>query len=399
MDNIKIGITISILTHKDSIWTNGIKLNTLIFTTLLKKSLKNYQVCLLNTTDLDLSTKKPKFLQGVDVYKFEDKYEEMDLIVTMGAQVHEKHLKHFRSLPNKRVVAYKCGNNYIVHTENVLFKPSIDSPFQYETELDEIWYVPQQHETNVGYYQTLHRTRSLIVPFVWHQSYLIDTIVDIEKEFVQGKFKKGFKYDRTKEKKVIGTMEPNLNIVKYCLIPTMIVEESYRTEIGKNKIEKMMITNSENISKHKEFLSIVKTFDLHADGKISADARYQTSYMVSQYLDVVVCHQLLNPLNYIYLDVAYMGYPVLHNAPMCKDLGYYYEGSDTKDGAKQLNWILENHDNHIDEYNERNKKALWRYSVNNPELVATYDKLIYNLFNGGNHELIYDETTNLYKNL
>ena len=399
MDNIKIGITITILTHEDSIWTNGIKLNTLIFTTLLKKSLKNYQVCLLNSTDLDLSTKKPKFLQGVDVYKFEDKYEEMDLIITMGAQVHEKYLKHFRSLPNKRVVAYKCGNNYIVHTENVLFKPSVDSPFQYETELDEIWYVPQQHETNVGYYQTLHRTRSLIVPFVWHQSYLIDTIVDIEKEYVQGKFKKGFKYDRTKEKKVIGTMEPNLNIVKYCLIPTMIVEESYRTEIGKNKIDKMMITNSENVSKHKEFLSIIKTFDLHADGKITADARYQTSYMVSQYLDVVVCHQLLNPLNYIYLDVAYMGYPVLHNAPMCKDLGYYYEGSDTKDGARQLNWILENHDNNIDEYNEKNKKALWRYSVNNPELVATYDKLIYNLFNGGNHELIYDETTNLYKNL
>jgi hypothetical protein len=399
MNNIKIGVTITILTYEDSIWTNGIKLNTLIFTTLLKKSLKNYQVCLLNSTDLDLSTKKPKYLEGIDVYKFEDKYEEMDLIVTMGAQVHENHLKHFRSLPNKRVVAYKCGNNYIVHTENVLFKPSEERPFQYETELDEIWYVPQQHETNCGYYETLHRTRSLIVPFLWHQSYLIDTIVDIEKEFVQGKFKKGFKYDRTKEKKVIGTMEPNLNIVKYCLIPTMIVEESYRTEIGKNKIEKMMITNSENVSKHKEFLSIIKTFDLHTDGKISADARYQTSFIVSQYLDVVVCHQLLNPLNYIYLDVAYMGYPVLHNAPMCKDLGYYYEGSDTKDGARQLNWILENHDNHIDEYNEKNKKALWRYSINNPELVATYDKLIYNLFNGGNHELIYDETTNLYKNL
>lgn len=399
MDNIKIGITITILTHEDSIWTNGIKLNTLIFTTLLKKSLKNYQVCLLNSTDLDLSTKKPKYLEGVDVYKFEDKYQEMDLIITMGAQVHEKYLKHFRSLPNKRVVAYKCGNNYIVHTENVLFKPSQDSPFQYETELDEIWYVPQQHETNVGYYQTLHRTRSLPVPFVWHQSYLIDTIVDIEKDFVKGKFKKGFKYDRTKQKKVIGTMEPNLNIVKYCLIPTMIAEESYRTEIGKNKIEKMMITNSENISKHKEFLSIIKTFDLYADGKITADARYQTSFMVSQYLDIVVCHQLLNPLNYIYLDVAYMGYPVLHNAPMCKDLGYYYEGSDTKDGARQLNWILENHDNNIDEYNNRTKQALWRYSINNPELVATYDKLIHNLFNGGNHELEYDETTNLYKNL
>jgi hypothetical protein len=97
------------------------------------------------------------------------------------------------------------------------------------------------------------------------------------------------------------------------------------------------------------------------------------------------------------LDVAYMGYPVLHNAPMCKDLGYYYEGSDTKDGAKQLNWILENHDKNLDEYNKRNDKVLLRYSADNPKLIETYDMLIHNLFNGGNHGLEYDETTNLYK--
>jgi hypothetical protein len=82
---------------------------------------------------------------------------------------------------------------------------------------------------------------------------------------------------------------------------------------------------------------------------------------------------------------------------MCKDLGYYYEGSDTKDGAKQLNWILENHDKNLDEYNKRNDKVLWRYSADNPKLIETYDMLIHNLFNGGNHGLEYDETTNLYK--
>jgi hypothetical protein len=397
MESIKIGITISISTQEDSIWTNGIKLNTLMLTTLLKKSEKHYQVFLLNTTSLDLSEKKPRYMDGIDVLGFEQSYEEMDLIITMGAQVHEKHLKHFRSLPNKRVVAYKCGNNYIVHAENVLFKPSEDLAFQYETELDEIWYVPQQHDTNCGYYQTLHRTRSIIVPFVWHHSFLTDTIVDVEKEYRQGIFKKGFKYDTGKEKKVIGTMEPNLNIVKYCMIPTMIAEESYRTEIGKEKIDKMMITNSEKVSNNKEFMSIIKTFDLYKDNKISADARYQTSFIVTQYLDIVVCHQLMNPLNYIYLDIAYMGYPVLHNAPMCKDIGYYYEGSDTKDGAKQLNWILENHDSNIEEYEMRNKTALWRYSANNPKLSAEYDKLIYGLFNGGNHDLEYDDSTNLYK--
>ena len=93
-----------------------------------------------------------------------------------------------------------------------------------------------------------------------------------------------------------------------------------------------------------------------------------------------------------------MGYPVLHNAPMCKDLGYYYEGSDTIDGAKKLDYILKNHDKNIDKYNEKNDKVLWRYFADNPKLVEAYDKLIHNLFNGGNKNLVYDPKTNLYKN-
>jgi hypothetical protein len=160
-----------------------------------------------------------------------------------------------------------------------------------------------------------------------------------------------------------------------------------------------MITNSKDVSAHKEFLSILKTFDLYKDKKITAESRYQTSYIMTQYLDILICHQILNPLNYLYLDVAFMGYPVLHNAPMCKDIGYYYEGSDTVDGAKMLDWILENHDNNLKEYEERNKKALFRYFADNRTLIETYDMLIHNLFNGGNSRLVYDETTNNYKNL
>ena len=50
-------------------------------------------------------------------------------------------------------------------------------------------------------------------------------------------------------------------------------------------------------------------------------------------------------------------------------------------------------------YNERNDKVLMRYYADNPKLVKTYDKLIHNLFNGGNHGLEYNPKTNLYKNL
>lgn len=400
MKNLKIGITIGLKDNKESIWTNGIKQNVLILTRLLKNSGENYEIKLLNTIEVDWS-EKPGYLKDVEICTFKDNYMEMDLLIVMGAQVSNTELKKFKeSDPNKRVVSYKCGNNYVITMENILFKEEEEGKVhQFEDSFDEVWYIPQQDEVNRGYYHTLYRTNSLIVPFLWHNQYLLEALTDIEVGFKNGQFKKDYRYRIGKEKKRIGVMEPNLNIVKFSLIPAMIAEECYRGETGKKLIEKLMLTNSEKIAKNKEFLGIISTFDLYKDNKISSESRYQTAYILSQYIDVLVCHQILNPLNYLYLDAAYMGYPVLHNAPMCKDLGYYYEGSDTVDGAKKLDYILTKHDENIDKYNDRNDKALMRYYADNPKLVKTYDRLIHNLFNGGNNGLVYNPKTNLYKNL
>jgi hypothetical protein len=400
MKNLKIGITIGLKDNKESIWTNGIKQNVLILTRLLKNSGENYEIKLLNTIEVDWS-EKPGYLKDVEICTFKDNYMDMDLLIVMGAQVSNAEIKKFKeSDPNKRVVSYKCGNNYVITMENILFKEEEEGKVhQFEDSFDEVWYIPQQDEVNRGYYHTLYRTNSLIVPFLWHNQYLLEALTDIEVGFKNGQFKKDYRYRIGKEKKRIGVMEPNLNIVKFSLIPAMIAEECYRGETGKKLIEKLMLTNSEKIAKNKEFLGIISTFDLYKDNKISSESRYQTAYILSQYIDVLVCHQILNPLNYLYLDAAYMGYPVLHNAPMCKDLGYYYEGSDTVDGAKKLDYILTKHDENIDKYNDRNDKALMRYYADNPKLVKTYDRLIHNLFNGGNNGLVYNPKTNLYKNL
>jgi hypothetical protein len=399
MRNLKIGITIGLKDSKESIWTNGIKQNVLILTRLLKNSSENYEITLLNTNEVDWS-EKPGYLKDANICTFKDNYMDMDMLIVMGAQVSNADIKNFKSDPNKKVVSYKCGNNYVITMENILFKEEEEGKVhQFEDAFDEVWYIPQQDEVNRGYYHTLYRTNSLIVPFLWHNQYLLEALTDIEHGFKRGQFKKDYRYEIGKQKKRIGVMEPNLNIVKFSLIPAMIAEECYRGEIGKERIEKLMLTNSEKIAKNKEFLGIISTFDLYKDNKISAESRYQTAYILSQYIDVLVCHQILNPLNYLYLDAAYMGYPVLHNAPMCKDLGYYYEGSDTVDGAKKLDYILTKHDDNIDKYNDRNDKALMRYYADNPKLVKTYDRLIHNLFNGGNNGLVYNPKTNLYKNL
>lgn len=399
MKNLKIGITLGLQSNTESIWTNGMKQNVLMFVHLLKQSKNDYQVCILNTIDVDFSEKKPSYLDGIDIYNFKEKFMDMDLIVMMGAQVYDADIQKFKEDKNKRFIGYKCGNNYVIHMENVMFKENKKKYFEYENTFDELWYIPQQHDTNSGFFSTLYRTNAFIVPFIWHHKFLLESVKDIEKGYADGRYKKGYKYNPDKEKKVIGIMEPNINIVKYGLIPAMIAEESYRGDVGNSKIDKVMITNGEKVKANHEFMSIIRTFDLFKDKKLSAESRYQTAFILTQYFDVVISHQILNPLNYLYLDAAFLGYPVLHNASLCKDLGYYYENGDTKQGAKMLDYILTEHDKNLQEYHERNDLVLQRYHADNENLIETYDKLIYNLFNGGNKDLIYNPDTNLYDNI
>jgi hypothetical protein len=263
---MKIGITLGLKDNQESIWTNGIKQNVLMLVELLKKSTKNYDVCILNSTDVDF-TEKPSYLTDIDIFYFNDKFMEMDLIICMGAQIFDHQLETFKkSGKNKKVVSYKCGNNYVIHMENILFKPSENKKFQYEKQYDEVWYVPQQHEVNSGLYKTLYRVNAIPVPFIWSEKYLHESVVEIHKGFKDGKYKKDWQYDNTKEKKILGIMEPNLNIVKFCLIPAMIAEESYRTSEGRKRIDKLRITNATAVSKHREFMSIIETFDLYKEG-------------------------------------------------------------------------------------------------------------------------------------
>jgi hypothetical protein len=129
---MKIGITLGLKDNKESIWTNGIKQNVLMLVHLLNNSKKEYDVCILNSMNVDF-TERPSYLDGIDIHYFNDKFLEMDLIIVMGAQIHDYQLETFkRSGDNKKVVSYKCGNNYVIHMENILFRPSEDKKFQYE---------------------------------------------------------------------------------------------------------------------------------------------------------------------------------------------------------------------------------------------------------------------------
>ena len=97
---------------------------------------------------------------------------------------------------------------------------------------------------------------------------------------------------------------------------------------------------------------------------------------MSKYSDIAVSHQMENPLNYLYLDLAWMGWPIVHNAHLCKDVGYYYEGFDYDQGAEILKNVILTHDDNVEEYVKRNRSAINRYIPCNKYLQEQYKQLI-----------------------
>ena len=90
-----------------------------------------------------------------------------------------------------------------------------------------------------------------------------------------------------------------------------------------------------------------RSLDLFKEKKITSESRYNTLEFMSKHCDIAISHQWENPLNYLYLDLAWMGWPILHNASLCKDVGYYYEGFNYEEGGNVLLDVINNHDKNV----------------------------------------------------
>ena len=384
---MNIGITIGLTKDNEPLWTNGIKLNILNLAKTLM-CIPNTNVWILNTT------KEVEDLSKVDwdtneykTYKLTDKADELDVLIMLGTSLPESYVQTLRTTNKKiKVVKYQCGNNYIIDMERSLFGDK-------DTELhpswgsvqDETWYVPQQGYQNHDYYQVAFRQNSSQVkpvPFVWNPEHLDRFILETNLNGV---------HYTTKDplKKQILTMEPNMNVVKYSMVPIMMVENLYRNR--GDVFEKLIVAGGDKILKNNYYKRMVFQFDIVKQNppKIKYIGRYPAPMLFAREADIIISHQWENPLNYAYLDALYYGYPLIHNADFIKDAGYYYDGFNIIQGSDILEHVLENHDKNLDEYALKNKPVLNRYLSTNPEIVDTYRKLLDNLFNPNTHEISY----------
>ena len=71
-----------------------------------------------------------------------------------------------------------------------------------------------------------------------------------------------------------------------------------------------------------------------------------------------------------------MGYPIVHNGSMCKDIGYYYEGFDGDMAINKINEMINTHNKNYEVYLKSNREIIKRYTKENQTLVDQYNKFV-----------------------
>ena len=115
-------------------------------------------------------------------------------------------------------------------------------------------------------------------------------------------------------------MEPNISTQKYCMYPIIITEQGYKKENNKECINHVYVFNSDKLKEKPTFSHRIKQLELLKDKKITFEGRLTTHEVLCKHADIVISHQMLNNLNYLYIDVAYLGYPIIHNGKLCKNI-------------------------------------------------------------------------------
>jgi hypothetical protein len=366
MSALRIGITIGLHYQAETLWNNGIKQNAVFLAEALRHCPQVAGVVLVNTTEVPITLALPWDLGRYPTVSFDAAKDALDVLIELGGQIDGARTDYLKQR-GVRLVSYCCGFEYIHAMESVLFrKPIWGNNLFVNQRYDDLWMIPQVANINRSYFEVLRRQSARVVPFVWSPMFLDERVAGLAH---------AGQYQARAGAKRLSVMEPNINVVKFCLYPALIAELAYRER--PDNIAILQVTNAEAIATDSlEFIQLMNQLDLVKEHKAVFLGRHDTPAFLAGHTDIVISHQMENPLNYFYLEVCWLGYPLVHNASLCDDLGYYYRDSDAEQGARRVIEVIDTHDAQALRYRERQRALIDRYLPDNERLVMTYAVLL-----------------------
>jgi hypothetical protein len=369
MRKIRVGFTVQINDKTDSFWVNGIKQNavTLQESFLLCDNVEDSFLVNLGKLHDYKDTAWEPFADKL--INFQQAIDKLDVLVT-ATVTPTAEMVNILNAKNIAMIKHVMGNEYEIFSESMLFKDEASNSYGKRKGIKAVWISDHLFDENKDFLEVLTDSKAYIGPYIWSPRF----IEQHSKLNAESNKTTGLYVPRGNEQKLLSTFEPNINIQKTCLTPMLIAEKFYKK--APHMLDKLSVFGADPIKKKKFFIEYAKDFETYKDKKMFFEARYPMAWCLLQHTDIVIAHQHNLALNYAYFDAAWLGFPVLHNSHMLKDLAFYYPDWDAEVASDILIDICKNFDSTHEQYREESKKVISRYLWDNPKNVNGYAELL-----------------------
>lgn len=290
------------------------------------------------------------------------------LYLEIGMSI-DKAMRRIFRMSGTKVCKLYLGNILNIDIETPIFYNEMNFSHHVVGELDEIWVSPhyKQHDEYAAVINHVkpEETTMKVAPYIWDPCVLT----------LNGTRQFKWRPRQENEVETLLIMEPNISFQKASLIPILIAELNYRA--NKRNL-RVIVGNGERLLANPFFTkTIMPTLELAKDRKIQFSGRHTITNIMNEYpYATAICHQWNNQYNYMALEFVTSGFPLVHNAPDWRDMGYYYEGHNLNNAVTALNEALIKHSDSLEVYKSAAECVKWRHSPYNPEVQAAWRKLL-----------------------
>ncbi|SUP41015.1 DUF2827 family protein [Veillonella criceti] len=367
---INIGISFFWGESYQHIWSNGAGQNMFFLKTCLEQiDFVNevYFVYWGNTLD----SLPDQFKAGDTTLKFYEYTEVLNRtdVLIEGTLAIEPQLEAAFRQHGTKIITYRMGNDFIMDMEKFVHAQKNGRAFN-GTRYDSVWITPHLMKTNKPYVEIITGVAAHEVPHLWEPFFLEQKIKEL-------KLEEAFGYKPVDPvKRRIAVMEPNISVLKNCMTPVLIVEETHRR--NKELLEHVYLCGTVDKKDVHAFFNFIGFTSLVRENIMTVEARFMTPEFLSRYSDIVLSYQWECGLNYLYYETIYGNYPLVHNSEYLakENIGYFYREFDAYDGADALMHCIYAYDKEMPFHQERNKKFLHKVSVYNPENISRHRDLL-----------------------
>jgi Protein of unknown function (DUF2827) len=363
-----VGLTITASTDpNNAIWSNGMGQNILFLAQLFQRLDIVESVSLVICPSGDTHPIAEMF--GIPCISLAAAAETLDVFIEIGARGAEQH--HIQQIKRRgaKFVSYVAGNVFVMNLEEIARGNKHGDSTQ-PSGWDAVWMTPQHWRTNRAY---MELTRSKVVreiPHIWEPTLLNTSAAQAKRNL----------FYRTPSKKswVVGCFDPNINVVKTFHLPMLVTENAYRN--NPQQIERLLLFGAEHLKNSVHVTDMIRAMSLGRDNKLFVEIRHKLADVIGQHCNAVVAHQWENNLNYLYWEILYLGWPLIHNSTAFSDVGYYYPEFDPIKGGQVMNEGLAQHPDLVRTQAGAVRELLWGFSIENPVVQARHEELIEELF-------------------